>query len=93
MMPIIHINLLIKMKKVYRIVMEYMEGSTLQKLLDRKKPIDEGLVRKVLSQVAKAINWLHNNMLYTQDVKPENIMLEQSRNSSSASGSTLKAKV
>jgi serine/threonine protein phosphatase PrpC len=57
------------------LVMEYLEGETLDRLMQRSKPIptDDGL--KIVSRVCDAIEYLHKNGVVHRDLKPQNIML------------------
>jgi serine/threonine-protein kinase len=60
---------------VYYIVMEYLEGITLEALLARQgsMPFDQAL--HVLRQVADALDAAHSRGIIHRDVKPANIMI------------------
>jgi len=62
-------------KGVFYIVMEYVEGATLQQMLDSRGALDEALVVNVALQVAKALEVAHRHGLVHRDVKPANILL------------------
>ena len=65
------------------IVMEYVEGKTLENLLaSLKKPIDKinmqkrlALAAQVASELALAIDYAHQKELIHRDIKPSNIMI------------------
>lgn len=58
-------------------VFEYIEGQTLaQWAIDNPKPSLE-TVRKIVEQVAKGLHALHKMDILHQDIRPENIMLDQ----------------
>jgi serine/threonine protein kinase/predicted ATPase len=54
------------------IVMEFIEGCTLQSLAASRPPIDESL--RLMTQVAKALAAAHTAGVVHRDIKPENIM-------------------
>jgi predicted ATPase/tRNA A-37 threonylcarbamoyl transferase component Bud32 len=54
------------------IVMEFIEGCTLQALLAARPPIDESL--RMLAQAARALAAAHAAGVVHRDIKPENIM-------------------
>ncbi|HEY3225489.1 MAG TPA: serine/threonine-protein kinase, partial [Planctomycetota bacterium] len=62
-------------KGTFYIVMEYVEGATLQQMLDSRGTLDEALVVDAGLQVAKALEVAHRHGLVHRDVKPANILL------------------
>ncbi|HTF56568.1 MAG TPA: serine/threonine-protein kinase, partial [Planctomycetota bacterium] len=62
-------------KGVFYIVMEYVEGATLQQMLDSRGALDEALVVDAGLQVAKALEVAHRHGLVHRDVKPANILM------------------
>ncbi len=60
------------------IVMELVSGQTLAKLLQSKTRLSLGETLDVLSQVAAALDYAHQNHIVHRDVKPANIMVESS---------------
>ncbi len=59
-------------------VMELVTGQTLAKLLQSKTRLSLGETIDVLSQVAAALDYAHQNHIVHRDVKPANIMVEPS---------------
>jgi serine/threonine-protein kinase len=57
------------------IVMEYLEGQTLNELLNRVRPLPEPDAAKIASRICEALDYLHKNQVVHRDMKPHNIML------------------
>jgi serine/threonine protein kinase len=64
---------------VFFCAMELIEGRCLQDDLDEDTPLDELIALKVVTQVAKALSYLHGRKLVHRDIKPGNIMLAGER--------------
>jgi serine/threonine-protein kinase len=60
---------------VFYCVMEYVEGVTLQDLVDGWGPVSPGRVVHILRQVCGALAEAHESGIIHRDVKPANIML------------------
>lgn len=58
------------------IVMEYVEGETLDVLLRRKGKLSADEVRNIISQLASALAYLHKNHIIHRDIKPQNIKIQ-----------------
>ena len=56
-------------------VMEFIEGESLDKLLDRGEVLSQQQVIKWYDQLTTALEEIHKNNVYHRDVKPANIML------------------
>lgn len=64
-------------------VMEYIEGETLQAMLDRSAgPLAEGQVRAWVEQICSALGYLHQQTppIIYRDLKPSNIIAVQATN-------------
>lgn len=59
------------------ILMERLQGTTLEEHLARKSPLPNEEVLKFLEQLCSALQYLHQQTIVHRDVKPENIFLTQ----------------
>ena len=57
------------------IVMELIEGDTLNKIIENEAPMDYRKVIDISKQVASALRIAHKNKIIHRDVKPHNIMV------------------
>jgi serine/threonine-protein kinase len=57
------------------LVMEFLEGQTLERLLRQTSPLPESDALPILSQVCDAIEYLHRHDVVHRDLKPQNVML------------------
>jgi serine/threonine protein kinase len=57
------------------IVMEHCEGGTLLNLILSEKLNDESEVKRLFSQIAEGISYLHKHGISHGDIKPDNIVL------------------
>jgi serine/threonine protein kinase len=62
---------------VFFYAMEYIDGVTLEQLVDRTGPLPPGRVIYVLKQVAAALAEAHSIGLIHRDIKPANIMISR----------------
>ncbi|MTI69942.1 MAG: Stk1 family PASTA domain-containing Ser/Thr kinase [Firmicutes bacterium] len=60
---------------VYYIVMEYVKGKTLKKLIREKGKISPKRVINIAIEIAEALNHAHENHIVHRDIKPHNIMV------------------
>ncbi len=58
------------------IVMEYLEGPTLQQVMVREGVLPPNRVVGILNQLADALDYAHRQGLIHRDIKPANIMLD-----------------
>ena len=59
-------------------VMEYFEGGNLKELVEKHGPLDEETAVVYIRQLANALDKVHRNGLLHLDVKPANVMLNNS---------------
>jgi serine/threonine protein kinase len=57
------------------LVMEFLDGPSLDDLVKPRQPIDEKLVRSVIGQLSAALTYVHGQGLLHRDIKPGNVML------------------
>jgi len=60
------------------LAMAYMDGGTVEDLMDGPMPI--GRVREILKQVAGALDYAHRQGIIHRDIKPANILLDSEGN-------------
>jgi serine/threonine protein kinase len=64
-----------KEAKVFFMVMEYIKGRSLEKVLDEKKVLEWPQATDYILQIVSAVNHAHNNKIVHRDLRPSNIML------------------
>jgi serine/threonine-protein kinase len=57
------------------LVMELLDGQTLERLMQQIKPFPEADALPIVSQIADGLSYLHANGVVHRDLKPQNIML------------------
>ena len=57
------------------IVMQYLDGQTLEKILDRRGPLPVEQTAPLLRQLADALDYVHGQRLVHRDIKTANVML------------------
>lgn len=60
---------------IYYIVMEYIDGFTLNELIYKKAPLDNELACDLAMQIAAGLENAHAHGVIHRDIKPENILL------------------
>jgi serine/threonine protein kinase len=63
------------------IAMRYVRGGDVRSLLDREGPLPPGRATEIISQVASALDAAHARGLVHRDVKPANMLLDESAGS------------
>ena len=58
------------------IVMEYVEGETLDALLRRKRKLSNAETENIVLQIAIALNYLHKKGIMHRDIKPQNFKMQ-----------------
>ena len=59
------------------VIEEYISGTTLQELLDKRGPLAEAQVRDIALQLTEALAVLHKKKIIHRDIKPANIILRE----------------
>lgn len=57
------------------IVMPFIEGKTLENLVEKNGPLDYGLTVNYIGQIASAVGYIHKRNILHRDIKPDNIMI------------------
>lgn len=64
-------------KKIYYIVMEYVEGQTLKELIDKEGQISNHDLIDYSVQIAQALKSAHSFNIIHRDIKPQNILIDK----------------
>lgn len=64
-----------KTGKVFYMVMEYIKGQSLEKILDKQKILNWPMATEYILQIASAVSHAHNNKIVHRDLRPSNIMI------------------
>jgi len=59
------------------IVMQYLSGEPLDRLIKSQRPVPMGFTVKVIEQVCSALGYAHRNDVIHRDVKPGNVIVDQ----------------
>ena len=62
------------------IAMEYVDGPTLDDLMNANRPLESGKIFGILRQTATALDYAHTKGIVHRDIKPANIMLGRDGN-------------
>jgi predicted Ser/Thr protein kinase len=60
---------------LFYITMEFVEGRSLQTLIDARQPFPVSRVLKLMEQVCSALDFAHQHNVVHRDIKPANLML------------------
>jgi len=58
------------------IVMQYIEGQSLQKMIASRKEISYGEISDLMSQICEALDFAHARGIVHRDIKPANILMD-----------------
>ncbi|MDQ0217125.1 Stk1 family PASTA domain-containing Ser/Thr kinase [Peribacillus cavernae] len=65
---------------IYYIVMEYVKGLTLKQYIQKYYPIPVEKALDIMKQITDAISHAHHNGIIHRDIKPQNILIDDSGN-------------
>lgn len=60
---------------LYYYVMDFLEGETLQELIDKEEKLSLDLAMNFGAQIARALQHIHSNGLVHRDIKPSNVFI------------------
>lgn len=66
-----------KKNRVFFMVMEYVKGKTLEKVLEKEKVLDCETSINYLTQIAYGVDHAHNNKIIHRDIRPSNIIISE----------------
>ncbi len=61
-------------------VMEYIQGTDLEKILDKKDKLEIKIALKYLRQLLSALDFAHNQKVIHRDIRPSNILINEEDN-------------
>jgi serine/threonine protein kinase len=66
-----------KENRVFFMVMEYIKGRTLEKLLDKEKILECERAVDYIKQIAQGVDHAHKNKIIHRDLRPSNIIISE----------------
>lgn len=64
-------------KKGLFVILEYVDGDTIENLINRRGRLKEKHAMQIAIAIAKALKYAHSNTIIHRDLKPQNIMLSK----------------
>ena len=72
---IVRVNHVFDENNTSYMVMDYIEGTTLQTIVEKKGSLEYSLAVNYLGQIAEAVQYIHARNILHRDIKPDNIMI------------------
>jgi len=66
-----------KENKVFFMVMEYVKGKTLEKILEKEKVLDCEAAISYIKQIGQGVDHAHKNKIIHRDLRPSNIIVSE----------------
>lgn len=66
-----------KENRVFFMVMEYVKGKTLEKIMDKERCLDTEKAIDIIKQVSYGIDHAHKNKIIHRDLRPSNIIISE----------------
>jgi len=67
--------------KIFYMVMEYIKGMTLEKIIEKEKILKYEKAVKYITQIAEAASHAHKNKIIHRDLRPSNIIISENEDS------------
>jgi len=64
----------------YYMIMEYCEGTNLQKMIENSNKLKITTIKCITKQLISALMYLHSNNIGHRDIKPENMIIDEGSN-------------
>mgnify|MGYP001580637862 CR=1 FL=1 len=64
-------------KEFYYVALEYVDGVTVQEVLDKKGALTEELALEIILQVSRALRYLATQNITHRDIKPGNMLIDR----------------
>ncbi len=61
----------------YHIVMEYVDGITLEELIEQRRFLSEEAAILIFTEICKALKYAHDRLVIHRDIKPANILISK----------------
>ena len=66
-----------KQNRVFFMVMEYVKGKTLEKIMDREKALEVEKAMDFITQISYGVAHAHKNKIIHRDLRPSNILVSE----------------
>ncbi|MGQ9673341.1 MAG: protein kinase domain-containing protein [Candidatus Aminicenantales bacterium] len=66
-----------KENRTFFMVMEYVKGKTLEKILEKEKVLDSDRAVDFIKQIAQGVDHAHRNKIIHRDLRPSNILISE----------------
>jgi serine/threonine protein kinase len=66
-----------KEKKIFFMVMEYVKGKTLERLMEKERVLESEAALDYIKQIAHGVDHAHKNKIIHRDLRPSNIIISE----------------
>ena len=66
-----------KEKKIFFMVMEYVKGKTLEKIMEKEHVLESEAALDYIKQIAQGVDHAHKNKIIHRDLRPSNILISE----------------
>ncbi len=68
------------MQRSYYLIMEFVDGEDLRTLIDCTAPMSTNLAALILLEIARGLEYTHNQNIIHRDIKPSNVLISEEGN-------------